>query len=305
MDTMKVNVRELKRHRGFTFLELMVVLGTLAILVGILVPSIARLRERERRTLCGENLRRLGIALSLYGKANRDELPRVIYDPKALPNGAGYVAFTGPDASDPFAAGGPVSPNDVTASLWLLVRGGYVSSDYTPITSAFICPSSGNEPDRMCDAAGMPVGVRQRSNFRSPSNLSYSYAVPFGNAPGYGLKADFIGKDFVLMADKNPGAKGPSQNAAGPAYDAPPLEMAIGNSRNHLGAGQNVLFGDMHVEFRETPYCGVQGDNIYTAMNLVPLLAGELPPHSPKGVLGKDVGPASVGDSYLVPTDSD
>jgi prepilin-type processing-associated H-X9-DG protein len=40
--------------------------------------------------------------------------------------------------------------------------------------------------------------------------------------------------------------------------------IAIGNSPNHGGDGQNVLYGDGHVEFQGSPYVGVERDNIYT-----------------------------------------
>jgi len=59
----------------------------------------------------------------------------------------------------------------------------------------------------------------------------------------------------------------------GPAYNAPLLEQAKANSHNHGRAGQSVLYADMHVEFRQSPYCGFgyystgsAGDNIYTVL---------------------------------------
>ena len=74
-------------------------------------------------------------------------------------------------------------------------------------------------------------------------------------------------KDFVLLADSNPGRTGSSQDVTVPKPDDSPMGLRLGNSRNHNQAGQNVLYGDMHVEFRTTPYCGVDGDNIYTAQS--------------------------------------
>jgi prepilin-type processing-associated H-X9-DG protein len=40
--------------------------------------------------------------------------------------------------------------------------------------------------------------------------------------------------------------------------------MKQANSNNHDGDGQNVLFGDGHVEFLQNPFVGVQRDNIFT-----------------------------------------
>jgi prepilin-type N-terminal cleavage/methylation domain-containing protein len=293
----------LEKRRGFTLLELLVVLGTLTILVGILLPSIYRARERERRALCTENLRKLGWAISRYGESNRYELPRVVYDERSMPYA--YTAFTGADAANPFAPNSGVSPNDVTASLWLLIRSNYITSEYTPITSVFVCPSSGDEPDPIQDYDGRPTNLGRRSNFRSSKNLSYSYASPFSDAAGYGLKSDFLPKDFVLLADKNPGNTLPGHNAAGADVNDGPLQLAVANSSNHRQAGQNVLFGDLHVEFRETPYCGVGRDNIYTALARTPVVTGQPPDPAIRGVLGPNIGPAWQTDSYLVPAEGD
>jgi hypothetical protein len=61
----------------------------------------------------------------------------------------------------------------------------------------------------------------------------------------------------------------------------------------------------MHVEFRSTPYCGVEGDNIYTAVAKEPIMTGEEPDMHIKGFIGRQVGPAWPTDSYVVPTESD
>lgn len=285
-------------------MELMVALGVLVLLVGIMFPYLHRVREAGRRTACSNNLSKLGLALSQYGAANRDELPRVVYNDKEQSHN--YTAFTGADAESPFN-GKPngVVANDVTASLWLLVRNGYISSEITPPSAVFVCPSSGDDPDPLLGPEGKHVGPRMRSNFRARNNLSYSYADPFSNATGYGLKSDFLPSGFVLVADKNPGRQDKDQDATGAAFSDPPQLLKTANSRNHGQAGQNVLFGDMHVEWRETPYCGVDADNIYTAQAFDPLSRGEARVPNVRGYIGRDVAPASPTDSYLVPVAGD
>lgn len=287
--------------RAFTLLELMVVLGMVVILIGIIVPKVARLREGERRIRCADNLRRLGSALGKYGEDNRGELPRVIYDQAHAPRA--FTSFTGPDALSAFSKDSAVAPNDVTASLWLLVRGGYISSEYSPVSAVFVCPSSGDVPDPILDLQGQPAAARHRSNFRSAHNLSYSYASPFSDAQGYGLKSDFIEPQFVLLADRNPGRLSRSQDVTAASPDSPAMAMRIANSRNHNQAGQNVLYGDIHVEFCTTAYCGVDGDNIYTTQTDAPVMTGQAPPATVRGYLGTHVGPAWPTDSYLVPAE--
>jgi type II secretory pathway pseudopilin PulG len=274
---------------GFSALELLVVIGILVILISIFVPYLLKLREVAHRSDCAENLRRVGAALSIYANSgalhNGGDYPRVIYDP--LSKASGYRCYTGPDSADPFAKDAAVLPGDVTASLWLLVRLNLAQP------ADFICPSTSDFADR-------DVSAFRRSNFHSPANLSYSYASPFSAEPGYRLNSDSLKPDFAVMADRNPGVIPPPSNS-------PPLKLAAGNSRNHDQAGQNVLYGDSHVEFRATPYCGVEDDkyrrdNIYTALTAAPLQKGQSPPVDGIGVIGKEVGPAWPGDSYLVPT---
>jgi len=54
------------RCRGFTLLELLVVMGIIAVVAAVLLPALSAARRRARRVACMSNLRQLGIALGLY-----------------------------------------------------------------------------------------------------------------------------------------------------------------------------------------------------------------------------------------------
>ena len=56
----------LRRQRGFTIIELLVVVSVIAVLAALLLPAVQQVRETSRRTTCRNNLHQVGIALHAY-----------------------------------------------------------------------------------------------------------------------------------------------------------------------------------------------------------------------------------------------
>ena len=62
-------------RRGFTLLELLVVIAMIAVLVALLLPALSSAKERARRASCLNNIRQFILATHLYAHDNEDQLP--------------------------------------------------------------------------------------------------------------------------------------------------------------------------------------------------------------------------------------
>jgi prepilin-type N-terminal cleavage/methylation domain-containing protein len=214
-------------RRGFSLIELLVVISIIAVLVALISPAVQSAREAARRTQCVNNIRNLGLAIENFTAATNNQYPMLENSP-----------WTG---VSPWAAANP-GTRSTTGMSWVAQIIGYLDEPglTREITQTGGIISSAGVPFTGKDASGNPLPVPLFATLTCPDDTNNS-GVSGGLS--YAANAGYINEKCWSNTNMLTGAPNPDSGtgahdstrilwtgASPPLYPVPPAPVILTTS---------------------------------------------------------------------------
>ena len=241
---------------GFTLIELLVVIAIIAILIGLLLPAVQRVREAASRLKCKNNLKQIGLALHNYHDRNGAFPPGYVSTQSNADAGPGWgwAAHLLPDLEQENLHRGIDFAQPITAS------GSHAAVRQVNVPF-FRCPSDPRQepiqPSEFTNAAGLttPLG---RTN----------YVACYGNTPFLGESATVLSTHLVIDGISGRGMfYRNSKTRIADVTDGLSNTLAVGekNAKNTMATWVGVILGAQWRSANDTANYGGVPSNIAAA----------------------------------------
>ena len=255
-----------RKEVGFTLVELLVVIGIIALLISILLPSLAKARQAATTVACASNLRQFGLYFTMYADAHKQWLPPTCADA----NGSIYP-WTGLNTTWTWYRLIAQQMGVQINNDGVLVDSNYNSKGEMANLGIWRCPAN-NVQWRPSDYADGTFAVGEPESWRSYAVNSFNsqqFSLSWGQLENrfLGMKLSMFTHstqtyamfDSLIYENNYSPGSAVSWVARDGMFSIPPATKGVRGVRYAHNGGVNMLFVDGHVEWMKGPLMGLQG----------------------------------------------